>query len=201
MPNPSAVPGLPGPRGANIIPDSEQTKQDYYDAMSGTFGGRGISFDRALAASPYYRSVNPWARSVLENQGNRLQTQYALSGDNVGDFRTWLQGRGANPFGGQDFDFTGRLGEIQSQGFLPGQDQSLLDWQNSRGDQANPYQTLLDDEQLGFATINQISGRGINPALRRGYQGSVRSGIDAWRDQNPEQSVFGEFARRGFRWG
>ena len=47
-------------------------KDDFYDRLSESFGGRGVMFNRALAANPYYRGVNPWARGVLENQGDPL---------------------------------------------------------------------------------------------------------------------------------
>ena len=110
-------------------------------------------------------------------------------------------GKRESPFQRGNFDFMGRLQDIQGQGFLPGQGQGWNEWASGLGDRPNPFQSLLDDDQLGSTIINEMSGRNINPALRRGYLGSLGSGIAGWRDQNPERSAFGEFARRGFKWG
>ena len=174
-------------------------KDDFYDRLSETFGGRGLLFKRGLAASPYYRSVNPWARGVLESRGNPLAAMYALSGDDVGNFRSWM-GKRDNPFQSGNFDFMSRLQDIQGQGFLPGRGQSWDDWGTSQGGRVNPFQSFLDDDALGQSVMREMAGRRINPALRRGYLGSLASGVSAWQDANPERSTFGEFARRGFRW-
>ena len=194
---PPAPPMRPAPPGLSSAPPG---KDDFYDRLSESFGGRGVLFNRALAANPYYRGVNPWARGVLENQGDPLSAMYALSGNDVGNFRDWTGKREA-PFQKGNFDFMGRLQDIQGQGFLPGQGQGWNEWSSGLGDRPNPFQSLLDDDQLGSTIINEMAGRNINPALRRGYLGSLGSGIAGWRDQNPERSAFGEFARRGFRWG
>ena len=172
----------------------------FYDSLNDTFGGRGLLFRRGLAASPYAQSITPWARSVLASRGDPLAAMYALAGDDAWDFRSWWGGREGNPFDRNNFDFMNRLRGIQSGGFLPGQNENWNTWANRRGGAPNPFQSLLDDETLGRTLINEMAGRRINPALRRGYLGSIGSSIDAWQDTNPERSVFGEFARRGFNW-
>ena len=132
-------------------------KDDFYDRLSESFGGRGVMFNRALAANPYYRGVNPWARGVLENQGDPLSAMYALSGNDVGNFRDWTGKREA-PFQKGNFDFMGRLQDIQGQGFLPGQGQGWNEWSSGLGDRPNPFQSLLDDDQLGSTIINEMAG-------------------------------------------
>ena len=95
----------------------------------------------------------------------------------------------------------GQLEGIQNQGFAPMPGQTDAGWQGGMAPLTpNPYQGILDDEGLTRDLIDILSRAQVNPALRRGYLGSVGRSVSGWQDQNPEAPVFSEFARRGYRW-
>ena len=168
--------------------------------LSESPGGRGALYNRWLSASPEYNALNPWGRSVLKEQAGPISAGYALSGT-TGNFRDWA----ANPENrdmAQDPGWIrGQLEGIQNQGFAPMPGQTDAGWQGGMAPLTpNPYQGILDDEGLTRDLIDIIARGQVNPALRRGYLGSVGRSVSGWQDQNPEAPIFSEFARRGFRW-
>ena len=168
--------------------------------LSESPGGRGALYNRWLSASPEYNALNPSGRGVLRDQGAPISAGYALSGT-TGNFRDWA----ANPQNramAQDPEWIrGQLEGIQNQGFAPMPGQTDVGWQGGMAPLTpNPYQGILDDEGLTRDLMDILSRAQVNPALRRGYLGSVGRSVSGWQDQNPEAPIFNEFARRGFRW-
>ena len=155
----------PRPPPSDGLTSAPPDKDTFYDRLSESFGGRGVLFNRALAANPYYRGVNPWARGVLENQGDPLSAIYALSGNDAGNYRDWM-GQRESPFQRGKFNFMDRLQDIQGQGFLPGQGQGWNEWSSGLGDRPNPFQSLLDDDQLGSTIINEMAGAQYQPSAQ-----------------------------------
>ena len=184
---------------SGLVGDREATAQDYWDRLSETTGGAGLLYNRFLENLPSFRSVNPWARGVIGDFGDRAAAAYALSGG-TDDFRTWLAGQEGPIFSRRALPgqtFLDRLQEIQGAGWLPGAGESWESWGNVED---NPFQTLIEDERLGRNLIGEVMGRRINPLLRRSYLGSLNRAITGWQDENPNRNPFAEFARRGFSW-
>ena len=140
------------------------------------------------------------ARYVLENLLN------AVTDTRPRGFREWLETpRSADT----DYDFRNSLLAIQrtSGPWLPQTGQDLEDWSEAEwsaglypSPTCNPYYELLEDDALTLDLIANVMGRGVNPLLRQGYLRSLGDGILAWQYENPETSLFAEFARRGFIW-
>ena len=182
-------------------------------ALNEEWDARAVLYRRALAASPYYRSLNALGRSVLEENFTPINARYVLENplDAITDtrpigFREWLgRPRSADP----DYDFRNKLLAIQRTAgpFLPQTGQDLDEWITDEWraglyprPACNPYYELLEDEALTFDLILNIMARGINPGLRQGYLRSLGDSILAWQDKNPHIFLFAEFARRGFIW-
>ncbi len=174
---------------------------------------RAVLYRQALAASPYYRSLNTLGRSVLEENFTLTNARYVLENllDAVTDsrpmgFREWLETpRTADT----DYDFLARLRAIQRTAgpFLPQTGQDLDQWNTVEwraglypSPTCNPYYELLVDDVLTADLILNIMGRGLNPLLRASYLRSLGDSILAWQYENPDTSLFAEFAQRGFTW-
>ena len=168
--------------------------------LSESPGGRGTLYNRWLSASPEYNALNPWGRNVLRDQADPISAGYALSGT-TGNFRDWAADPQNRAMAQDPGWIRGQLEGIQNQGFAPMPGQTDASWQGGMAPLTpNPYQGILDDEGLTRDLIDILSRAQVNPALRRGYLGSVGRSVSGWQDQNPEAPVFSEFARRGFRW-
>ena len=158
------------PTGIDEIPGArESLLNQFREAFSGSQGDRRTLYNRYLAGNQQFQNVTPTAQALLSQRFGPTSAAYALNAfDNpnkLQDFRSFAGDTG--PLGSQ-INIGERLGQLQQGGRLPGQGETIADWQGRSGPYSEVVGEALRDDVLFGDLIKQNFNQRTNPALR-GY--------------------------------
>jgi hypothetical protein len=168
----------------------EEQRRASQVARSQFRGDRRGLFQDFSAQQLDQQDINPLGRALAQQQFDPLSARFVLrtalnpQGTGLGNFASFL---GGTP------------GQFTSQEFTNAFD--LLAPLFAQGATLNPEQItqrgFLQDDEAAENIITQAFAAGLNPLLRRFAPGALASKFAGFREQNPLQSIFGQFSRGG----